>query len=306
MDLPDEDWPVSDSNEFDSMYDLQTKPDNSTDADFDPGFLENFRDVFDFTNKSNLFEALIGTSGGRAFSLGTIVFLLLMVLSIYLDSSLRSQIFYVFDNCTNDDYAYEYIVKIRLGLSPEFTSRTDLIIEFYSNKYKLLSKFIVSGSYLENGLNIGTKLCPGMKITSLYLFKNNSLNHIEYCRAYLNTNDPSIAVHLYSIEVGDRKSVNVFFMNHAVNRSNPNATQLSLLLEEPITPKYNGIIMETSYLQASIFIYLFFLLGFFFFRLTPFEESIEIIKNLPVNSALLLVGSTFRLDFRLVDLRLQS
>ena len=222
---------------------------------------------------------------------------MLMVLSIYLDSSLRSQIFYVFDNCTNDDYAYEYIVKIRLGLSPEFTSRTDLIIEFYNDKFKLLSKFIVSGSYLENGLNISTKQCPGMKITSLYLFKHNSLNHVEYCRAYLNTNDPSIAIHLYSIEVGNRKQVNVFFMNHAINRSNPNATQLSLIIDEPITPKYKGVIMETSYLQASIFIYLFFLFGFFFFRLAPFESSIEIIQSFPINRSLLLVGVRLALNW---------
>lgn len=292
MDFPDEDWPGSNFSDSESAYNLlPAKPSNTSDVDSE-GILENLRDIFDFTNKCNLVEVLIGTPGGRAFSLGTLIFLFLMVVSIYLDSSLRSQIFYVFDNCTNEDYAYEYIVKIRLGLSPEFTSRTDLIIEFYNDKFKLLSKFIVSGSYLENGLNIGTKLCPGMKITSLYLFKHNPLNHIEYCRAYLNTNDPSIVVHLYSIEAGNRKEVNVFFMNHAINRSNPNATQLSLLVDEPITPKYKGVIMETSYLQASIFLYLFFLLGFFFFRLTPFEESIEIFKNIPLNRALLLVGLT--------------
>ena len=161
-------------------------------------------------DKKAALSSLINTPIGNLFLIGLIVFVCLVFISIYLDTSLRNQIFYVFDNCTNEDYNYEYVVKIRFGLTPEFnTSNSDLIIEFFNGKFKPLSKFIINGNYLENGLNIGTKLCTGMKITSLYLFKYNSLKGLEFCRAYLNIEDPSVKIHLYSIEVGDNKEVQV-------------------------------------------------------------------------------------------------
>lgn len=171
--------------------------------------LGNFlRIVFDYENKMSLNE-LSNISAGNAFLIGSVIFLCLMVISAYLDSSLRNQIFYVFDNCTNEDYNYEYVVKIRYGLSSEFTSSIDLIIEFYSSKFRPLAKFVIVGGYLENGLNIGSKTYPGMKITTVYLFKHNSLDNLEYCRAYLKSNDPNIMIHLYSIEVGTNKEVSV-------------------------------------------------------------------------------------------------
>lgn len=141
-----------------------------------------------------------------------------------------------------------------------------------------------------------------MKITSLYLFKQNSLNNLEYCRAYLNTNDATIFMHLYSIEIGDNREVQVFFFNHNINKSNPNAIQLSLNVEEPITSKYIGPIVETSYLQVSLFIYYFFLLTFFFNRLTPTQEKLPIFKGFNLNRNLLIVNIVIFNDLIFSDL----
>lgn len=120
----------------------------------DSNLIENFFKIFSLNEKTNL-SSIYLTSIGNTFVIGSVLFCCLMIICFYLDTSLRNQIFYVFDNCTIDDYVFEYIVKIRFALSPEFSSYTDLVIEFYNNKFKPLSKFIVNGSYLENGLNIG-------------------------------------------------------------------------------------------------------------------------------------------------------
>ena len=110
MAFPDEDYVGSNLTDSEVGVHLPLQSSNSKKVDPE-GILENLTKILDFSDKLDIFESLISTSGGRAFSLGTLIFLMLMVLSIYLDSSLRSQIFYVFDNCTNDDYAFEYIVK---------------------------------------------------------------------------------------------------------------------------------------------------------------------------------------------------
>lgn len=171
-------------------------------------FYYNLLKIFQFKNKLQFTDLQEESNTGYLFVGITVFCFIICIISIHLDLSLRNQIFYVFDNCTSEDYLHEYIIKIRFGIVPG-ASNSDLIIEFYNDKFKPLSKFNVSENYLENGLNISTKMCPGMKITSLYLFKKHALQNLEYCRVYLNTNDPNLCIHLYSIEVGDNREVQV-------------------------------------------------------------------------------------------------